>query len=102
MSDETSASDLPQGWAWATVADAAEVNPSTSFDVADKDLVSFVPMAAVAEMSNEVDATRLRPFGEVKKGYTRFQDGDVIFAKITPCMENGKVAVVHGAHGGRA
>jgi type I restriction enzyme S subunit len=36
----------------------------------------------------------LRPYGEVKKGYTAFLTGDVIMAKITPCMENGKTAVV--------
>lgn len=35
-----------------------------------------------------------RPYGEVKKGYTAFLPGDVIMAKITPCMENGKIAVV--------
>lgn len=34
-----------------------------------------------------------RPFREVSKGYTRFRDGDVLFAKITPCMENGKAAI---------
>jgi type I restriction enzyme, S subunit len=38
--------------------------------------------------------TDTRKFREVKKGYTQFQDGDVLFAKITPCMENGKMAVV--------
>ena len=38
----------------------------------------------------------------MKKGYTPFQDGDVIFAKITPCMENGKYALATGLHGGRA
>jgi hypothetical protein len=39
----------------------------------------------------------LRPessrYGEVKKGYTSFLSGDVIMAKITPCMENGKTTV---------
>ncbi len=44
----------------------------------------------------------MRPFGEVKKGYTHFADGDVILAKITPCMENGKAASVRGLVNGLA
>lgn len=51
-------------------------------------------MPAVEALTNKVDVAATRPFGEVKKGYTPFSAGDVIFAKITPCMENGKVAVV--------
>lgn len=51
-------------------------------------------MPAVEALVNKVDVSALRPFSEVKKGYTPFKSGDVIFAKITPCMENGKVAVV--------
>jgi type I restriction enzyme S subunit len=39
-------------------------------------------------------SARRRKFSEVKKGYTGFLEGDVLFAKITPCMENGKMAVV--------
>ena len=38
----------------------------------------------------------IRPYKEVKKGYTYFENGDVLFAKITPCMENGKGCVVRG------
>ena len=55
--------------------------------------VSFVPMAAVDERWGEVAHREDRPYAEVAKGYTSFQDGDVLFAKITPCMENGKVAI---------
>jgi type I restriction enzyme S subunit len=47
-----------------------------------------------------MDATVVRRFGEVKKGYTVFREGDVLFAKITPCMENGKMAVARGLHNG--
>jgi type I restriction enzyme S subunit len=42
-----------------------------------------------------MDPTCWRSLGEVKRGYVTFQDGDVLFAKITPCMENGKSAVAH-------
>jgi len=50
-------------------------------------------MAAVNEVSGVVRDKQQRPFLQVKKGYTSFRDGDVLFAKITPCMENGKAAV---------
>ena len=38
----------------------------------------------------------MRTWGDVKRGYTRFQENDIIFAKITPCMENGKAAIARG------
>jgi type I restriction enzyme S subunit len=50
-------------------------------------------MPAVGAGDGRVDLTQTRPFSEVKKGYTPFKEGDVLFAKITPCMENGKIAV---------
>ncbi len=53
-------------------------------------------MAAVEAESGKVDLKQTRRLGSVKKGYTSFLDGDVIFAKITPCMENGKVASLKG------
>jgi len=51
-------------------------------------------MSAVIEEFGGVDVSGRRLLGEVQKGYTAFLAGDVLFAKITPCMENGKVAVV--------
>ena len=39
-------------------------------------------------------ATETRTYGEVKRGYTAFRSGDIIMAKITPCMENGKTMLV--------
>jgi type I restriction enzyme S subunit len=51
-------------------------------------------MAAVTEEFGGIDLSAKRPFSEVQKGYTQFREGDVIVAKITPCMENGKLAIV--------
>jgi len=55
---------------------------------------AFVPMASVGAADGSIDVSTKRPYAEVKKGFTSFQSGDVLFAKITPCMENGKMAVV--------
>jgi type I restriction enzyme S subunit len=57
-------------------------------------------MAAVEAATGRMDATAVRRFGDVKKGYTVFREGDVLFAKITPCMENGKMAVARGLRNG--
>lgn len=90
---------LPPGWARARVPDVAAINPSQP-DVTPPDdrPVSFVPMAAVEEMSGRLTGLRIsrHPWAEVKKGHSRFQENDVLFAKITPCMENGKIAVASG------
>ena len=87
--------ELPQNWSWERIDDVAPVNPKRRVEsLGDEELVSFVPMAAVSEESGKIDVSQHRPARDVRKGYTRFQTGDVLFAKITPCMENGKIAVV--------
>ena len=53
-------------------------------------------MAAVEAGTGRIDLSRTRLFADVRKGYTRFSEGDVLFAKITPCMENGKIALAKG------
>lgn len=83
------------------LTDVVEFNPRPDrSELADYLEVSFVPMAAVEAGSGRIDATTIRRLGEVKKGYTTFREGDVLFAKITPCMENGKMAVARGLRNG--
>jgi type I restriction enzyme S subunit len=59
-------------------------------------------MPAVSDREGVILEHNTRPFADVAKGYTRFRDGDVIFAKITPCMENGKIAIAEGLRNGFA
>ena len=61
--------------------------------------ISFVPMPAVSE-NGEIDPSEVRVYDSVKTGFTYFAENDVLFAKITPCMENGKGAVAKGLHNG--
>mgnify|MGYP001604871381 CR=1 FL=1 len=84
-----------KGWEEKEICEIAELNPSkTEIKNAEDDLlVSFVPMVAVDEYTQSIVLTKERQFGEVKKGYTYFKNGDILFAKITPCMENGKAAI---------
>jgi type I restriction enzyme S subunit len=86
---------LPKGWTLARIDQAAVLNPrKEGLNLKGDDAVHFVPMAAVGEEFAGVDVAASRPLHEVIKGYTPFQSDDVLFAKITPCMENGKIAVV--------
>ena len=79
------------------------INPKKSEvrDLLEKNVeVSFVPMEFVDDEKGEIVDMRIRPIKEVYKGYTYFRDRDVLFAKITPCMENGKAAVAKGLKNG--
>ena len=71
------------------------VNPKKSeINSIDKNtIVSFVPMASVSE-NGEIDLSKERKIENVWAGFTYFQENDVVFAKITPCMENGKGAIM--------
>jgi type I restriction enzyme S subunit len=83
------------------VGDVCELNPRRpTISRPDRAPTTFVPMPAVAERGRGIVAPLIRPFAEVRKGYTYFADGDVLFAKITPCMQNGKHAIASGLIGG--
>lgn len=75
------------------LSQVADVNPSITKTLALKDKVTFVPMAAVSDEHGTIETPEELEYSEVRNGYTCFQDNDVIWAKITPCMENGKSAV---------
>lgn len=88
-----------KGWGLTTLGKCCELNPKRPKDIDDELLVSFVPMPAVSE-DGRIDTTEIRPYAEVKKGFTYFAENDVLFAKITPCMENGKGCVAEGLSNG--
>lgn len=91
MRDES----LPLGWERVAVSEICIINPKVDkTQYSDNLLVSFVPMPAVEAETGQIDVSESKSFKQVKKGYTAFQESDVLFAKITPCMENGKMAVV--------
>lgn len=86
--------DLPGGWVQTTLGTVAAINPGHNTLALPADTpVSFVPMAAVEAGTGRMDGSIQRALGQVRRGFTAFQEGDVLFAKITPCMENGKTAV---------
>lgn len=78
------------------LSDLVEVNPRISPDerrLLASTKVTFLPMAAVSDSEKRVINAELRDYEDVAKGYTPFKRGDVLVAKITPCYENGKMAL---------
>ncbi len=82
--------EVPSHWDVKRLRFVAALNPSRNevAELPDDVEVSFIPMEAVGE-EGELDLSRTRPLGEVRNGYSYFADGDVVFAKVTPCLENG-------------
>lgn len=87
--------EVPENWIWVKLGGVIDVNPPKlkMTSLTDEDRCSFVPMAAVSDTDGVIFAPEERGFKQVKTGYTQFVEEDVIFAKITPCMENGKSAI---------
>jgi type I restriction enzyme S subunit len=88
---------VPEHWEVKRLRFVAELNPSKSeIATLDKEtLVSFLPMDAIGD-DGKLNLEREKPIAEVETGYTFFREKDVTLAKITPCFENGKGAVMHG------
>ena len=76
------------------LSSCAWINPNTSFKDKDAETpISFIPMEVIDECNSEITSMSEKTIGD-SSGFTRFQDGDLLWAKITPCMQNGKSVVV--------
>ena len=84
-------SELPVGWVWTRLGSIAEINPRNLGD--DTLEASFIPMPLVTTSYHGEHGDEPRKWGDIKKGYSHFANGDVGLAKITPCFENSKAAV---------
>lgn len=83
-----------KNWKRVPLGEVTIINPGRPrIERSDDAPTTFIPMQAVAENSGAIENSEIKPFREVKKGYTYFAENDVLFAKITPCMENGKHAI---------
>jgi len=100
MTSGSNADELPAGWMRTTLETIAVLNPRHPTDLPESQLVTFARMAAISDSGPNLDRSKERQLGAVRSGFTHFADGDVLFAKITPSMENGKGAVAHGLKNG--
>lgn len=89
---------IPSNWSWSQIAEIGIMSPRN--DAPDSLETSFVPMPLIAAEYGVANRHEVRTWGEIKKGYTHFAEGDVGLAKITPCFENGKSTVFRNLKGG--
>lgn len=95
---------LPDGWSWHTIDEAAQIGVDRGFSptLDSEGNVPFVGMTDIDQETGQKSTYELRKFDDVKKGYTKFQRNAVLFAKITPCTENNKTALIDNVDGGFA
>lgn len=78
-----------------------EIDPTIKFPDINKDVsISFIPMECIDEEYGEINDVREIPISQAK-GYTKFGEGDLLWAKITPCMQNGKSAIAKNLKNGK-
>ena len=89
--------DVPEGWDVKRLKNICRVNPSKTAikSRAADELATFLPMERVSS-DGKIDGSIQAPISELANGFTYFERDDVILAKITPCFENGKGAVLDG------
>lgn len=84
---------VQKGWRQEIISAVCEVNPPKPV-TDDESEITFLPMSSVEEETGKYCSAGTKRYEQVKSGYTGFLKGDVLFAKITPCMENGKIALI--------
>src|SRR5690554_5972957 len=91
--------EVPTGWTLTPIKHLAELNPKKSDFTGDiKQTCSFIPMEKLKTGTIQLDKDRL--IEDVIDGYTYFEDGDVLQAKVTPCFENKNIAIAKGLTNG--
>ena len=89
---------LPTNWKWGQIAEIGLLSPRN--EAADDLPASFIPMPMIPATYGATCRHEVRQWGDIKKGYTHFVEGDVGLAKITPCFQNGKSVVFRNLTGG--
>ena len=85
--------EIPDSWAWIRLGALFTINPRNN--IADDTVVGFMPMPLLKDGFNDSHTYEKRLWKEVKSGFTHFANDDVVIAKITPCFQNRKSAVIH-------
>ena len=89
---------LPANWTWVRIRDVFRLNPKNEAD--DDSMAAFIPMEKISAGYKSDFVFDTVKWGSIKKGFTHFANGDVAFAKITPCFQNRKSAIFHGLPNG--
>ena len=89
---------IPANWTWVRIRDVFRLNPKNEAD--DDSMAAFIPMEKISAGYKSDFVFDTAKWGSIKKGFTHFANGDVAFAKITPCFQNRKSAIFHGLPNG--
>ena len=84
---------IPETWQWVRIRDIFLLNPKNEAE--DEKLVAFIPMEKISAGYKSDFTFDTAKWESIKKGFTHFANGDVAFAKITPCFQNRKSAIFH-------
>ena len=87
---------IPEHWEVKRLKNVADLNPTFNAQIEQDTLVAYMPMEC---LRNGIIQERIASYSEVAS-YTPFKDGDVVMAKVTPCFENGNIAVANNLQGG--
>ena len=90
--------DLPDSWIWCRMSSLFSINPRNQ--LSNDTVVGFMPMPLLEDGFRNNHSFEERKWGDVKSGFTHFKNGDVVIAKITPCFQNRKSAVIVGLPNG--
>ncbi len=76
--------EIPNSWQWVRVKNLVQLNPKNEAE--NKIDAAFIPMEKISASYDSNYTYEIAKWGTIKKGYTHFANGDVAFAKITPCF----------------
>lgn len=91
--------EIPEDWEIVRIKNICQFNPSSKKSFSDDDIVSYVPMECVRTGSLVHKEIAIK---NVSSGLTYFEENDIIMAKVTPCFENGNIAIATGLTKGMA
>ena len=83
---------VPEGWNWCKLEDAIQFDPKVT--LTKERMKQFIPMSALSTSSMVLDESQFTE--TTSNSGSKFQNGDTLLARITPCLENGKTAYVSG------
>ncbi len=96
--DDEISFEIPESWEWIRMGTLFTINPRNN--IYDDTIVGFMPMPLLKDGFNNSHTYEKRLWKDVKSGFTHFANDDIVIAKITPCFQNRKSAVIHGLPSG--
>ena len=98
ITDDEIPFDIPESWKWVRISSITMLNPKNDFP--DDMDASFIPMPCVMDGYRNEHTYVIKKWGEIKKGFTHFSEGDIGVAKITPCFQNRKSVIFQALKNG--